>query len=335
MSKRNDIVKDANNKINNNKTIAEDVLTLFSSNTSWTKLSFSEKNSATLKLISCYDSLDSRLPDVVAVSLITMYANTKELFTSLSPQQMNTMLILLTTTNKCALHKNITSDVHARFLNELLSVRPAFLNGIPKSVFVCVLGTVTSTDVFDGLSETAVMNLITVFSFSKSLLNCLPLPTLIPFLTYASATSVEWSKFPSTTLFRFFEALFDTLIDSSPTLMDYLPNSVVLAIINDTRVMTTRILSVSPVRNIDVLLSYLISSPKILIKLPVTNIVSLLNVLKSSPNILSVMNASNLGALLTFIRTCPLILKQLPQKLFDDVLASIALYLPLTFECIN
>ncbi|XP_026813358.1 uncharacterized protein LOC113553951 [Rhopalosiphum maidis] len=311
---------------------AED-LVKFSSQTSLANLSHDEKLSIIIVVTSFYGHMTVPLPPVLAINLINMLACSPKLFSSIPQQCLNSILSILAV-NQCALCGIPTKDV-VPFLNGLLSLSPGVLNSIPKASFISILGMASSTEIFNNVTHTSVMNLITVLSMSKSTIKCLPLPTLFWLMTFVASkplTELMIILSPST-VYDFLGGLLDTLDDSSPFLINTIPTSVTVAILSP--IMTTRMLGVMPIIYFDLLMSVLGSSHAILKALPTTNFISTFNILINSPNILSSLNPNNVAKILSSVATCPSIMDNIPLNYVHQLLEKISVYSPSSLACIS
>jgi len=312
---------------------SEEDLLKFISPTSLVDLSPDDKESLVMVITSLYGHLTDPIPTDMVVNLIGVLGCSPKLFTTLPQPCLNSALSILAV-NRCALYQVPSKDSDL-FLKGLLSLSPGILNGIPKSTFISILGTISSTNFFNDLPHSSTMNLITALSMSKASVNCLPLQTLLSLLSFiASKTHTEFMlKLPPSTHFGFLDGLLDTLDNSSPFLVNTIPTSVLVTILSP--VMTSRMLSVMPISSVDSLVSVLGSSSALSTDLPVTHFISIFNILITSPKILNSLNPNNVAKMLSTVATCPSIIDSLPLNLMRQLFESITLYLPTSLACIT
>lgn len=313
----------AENELLSSINTAEDLIK-FSSQTSLAELSPEDKKTLVVVITSVYGSLMDPVPPAMVTNLVGMFACTPKLFSTISQPCLNSALTMLTV-NSCALCDVPTKD-RVLFLNGLLSLSAGVLNSIPRGSFVAILGTVSSPDFFKDLPHPSAVNLITAVSMSKPTFNCLPIPTLMSFLTLINYKLELMETLSPSTIFGFLDGMLDTLDESSPFLVNTIPTPALVAILS--RIMTSRMLSVMPISTFDLLCSVLGSSHALTKALPVTNFTSMLCVLISSPKILSSLNANNFARILSTVATCPSVLNNLPLKSRRDLFDAITVYLP-------
>ncbi|XP_015377329.1 PREDICTED: uncharacterized protein LOC107171594 [Diuraphis noxia] len=305
-------------------------LVKFCSQTSLAELSPDHKVSLIATITSVYGSMMDPPPPAIVTYLVGMFACTPKLFNTLSQPCLNSALSILSV-NRCALCE-VPSKDRVLFLNGLLSLSAGALNSIPRGSFISILGIVSSPEFFVDLPHPSAINLITALSMSKPTFNCLPIPTLLSFLTFVSCKSELLVTVSPSTVFGFLDGLLETLDESSPFLVNTIPTPVLVGILSP--LMTSRMLSVMPISTFDLLCSVFGSSQALTKGLPVTHFTSMFNVLIPSPKILSSLNPNNFAKMLSTVVTCPSVLDNFPSTLRHQLFDSITVYLPNSLACI-
>lgn len=253
-----------------------------------------------------------------------MFSTSNDLYYKLSfesQQEFNAILTMIT--NNSTIINCVPTRVRIKFIDGLLSLSPGILINIPKPVLLLLIGTISSEDILTALRQSSSMNFITTVSLSKSLFNCLPHNTLLSLLKFiASKSPIEISGLlPPSTLFGFYENLFDTLNDRSLSLEKPLPISLTEKIIAP--IMTSRMLSVYPIHGYENLLAFIGSSVELCKQLPATYFVSLFITINKSPNIFVKLDPYYLSNIMLSVQY------KVPTNVYNELLNSIAIYLPL------
>ncbi|VVC32636.1 Hypothetical protein CINCED_3A016118 [Cinara cedri] len=299
---------------------SEDVISFFSSEITLKNISFEAKRSAFSLLCTSGLITNNQIPPVVIVNIIKMIASSNDVHEIILYDQMKFNSVLKMITNyPCALN-SVSTKVRIQFLDGLLSSSPGILIGIPKPVFISILGMISSFDVLTALPLSSTMNLITALSLSKPVFNCLPDETFLALLKFIVANSREQILIliPPSTLFGFYEGIFDR-INNEPFVYGsaILPKSLIIEIISP--IMTSRMLSVFPIHMYDKLLKIIGPCTK---EFPTSNMISLFTVLAKSPIILNSLNPYYLSQIVVAV------LHSMPTGLTEELELSIAYYLP-------
>lgn len=309
-----------------------DLVSLFNTKDGLIGLSPAETKMAVELLITHYSSLTVPLPGTVVLNLVTALTASPTLLDELPGPHVKSALTTVAVDHRVLLGVPKTDLV--LFFRRLLTMpahRIAYC--VPKPVFVAIVGTVSSCpDLLHGVPVSDVTNLITVMSLSKSWFQCLPPPFVLALLN-CIATRPVMPKLTPSTLFGFVEGLFETLGDSSYFLADTVPTTTLFAIVNP--LLTRQMLSVFPVRNFDLLLSVLGSSPALARALPASRVANVFAILSTSPRILTSLNPSRVGNAIMTVVTSKNATDGITARTWDNLFESIFHYLPECLEYIN